>query len=527
MTDQIDIIKKSVTSGDYAESPRAGIFNFLVPLGLNSTGGLPPELPAYWSQSRDRVLRSTILHEDFWGGAIAIAITKMSSLAWEVDSEIPLRSKRLQEILLNTNWVKFIGMHLRDFLTTDNGSFVEVVRATSSPVSKVMGIIHLDSARCTRTGDPEIPLIYTDRRSREHEMQAHQVFMLSDMPDPSELLFGVGLCAASRAYKSIYKLAVIDRYVGEKVSGRRPLAIHFVSSVGPKQLESIRIAAEEDAARQGILSYMGAIVVPLMDASTAPQVATVPLAELPDRFNRKEEFDIGLLAYANSIGLDPQDLQPLTGQAIGTGAQSAVLDEKAKGKGLASWRQEFIHNVNEYLADELTTFMFIENDYRDKERRAGIGKMTADTSAVRIGAGITTAAQELQVLVDEDQLPKEFLPEDVTGDTLSDTEKPEKEAAEAGDEVGEVEEINADMEAEQPEPVIPEVKSIHNMVVSSTGKGVRYSCTDCHNVFDDFEGWKAHVKEFPPDDDLQAEIEEAREESKKLYRQARKKEPRE
>jgi hypothetical protein len=481
MTDQIDVIKKSVTAGDYAESPRAGIFNFLVPLGLNSTGGLPPELPAYWSQSRDKVLRSTILHEDFWGGAIAIAITKMSSLAWEVDSEIPLRSKRLQEILLNTNWVKFIGMHLRDFLTTDNGSFVEVVRATSSPVSKVMGIVHLDSARCTRTGDPEIPVIYTDRRGREHEMQAHQVFMLSDMPDPSELLFGVGLCAASRAYKSIYKLAVIDRYVGEKVSGRRPLAIHFVSSVGPKQLE-------EDAARQGILSYMGAIVVPLMDASTAPQVATVPLAELPDRFNRKEEFDIALLAYANSIGLDPQDLQPLTGQPLGTGAQSVVLDEKSKGKGLASWRQEFIHNVNEYLADELTTFMFIENDYRDKERKAAINKMVSDASAVRIGAGITNQGQELQVLVDLNELPKEFLPEDVTGDTLTDTEKPEKEAEEAGDEVGEVEEINAEMEEEQP---IPE------------------------------------VKEAPPDDDLQAEIEAVMGESKKLYRQARKKEPRE
>lgn len=482
-----DILKKSVTKDDYADDPRGSIINFMLPYyGAYSTGGMTPEAPPYWSKERDRALRATILHEDFWSAALNIAITKKASMAWDVDSEVPLRARRVQELLLAADWTDFLTKHLRDYLTTDNGAFVEVIHATSSPASKVIGIAHLDSMRCNRTGDPDVPVIYMDRKGREHEMQAHQVFCLADMPDPSEMLFGVGYCAASRAWRAIYKLHVMDRYLGEKVSGRRPLAIHFVSSVSPRQLQSAAEAAESDAARQGILSYMGALVIPLLDASTPPEVSTVPLAELPDRFNRKEEFDIALLSYADSIGLDPQDLQPLTGQSLGSGAQSQVLDEKGKGRGLASWQQSFTHMINEYVADELTSFMFVEKDYRDIERRAGINKQLSDAAKVRIDAGITTPEQEMQVLVDADELPKEFLPEDTTGDVLSDTEKPEQEAAEQ----------EQGMEAEEPEEA-PEEEAEQEM--------------------------PPETKESPPDAEIMATIAEVSGDSVKLYRQAVKK----
>lgn len=429
-----EIIQQSVTRNDYAETPRSGIINFMAPWAAPfSTDGLPPQPPVYWNQQRDWTLRSTVYNEDMWASAVGIAITKMSSLAWEVDSEIPLRAKRAQELLLATDWTAFLSMHLRDFLTTDNGAFIEIVRVGKAQASRIMGLVHLDSMRCTRTGDPDTPVIYRDRKGYEHEIQSWQVICLSDMPDPGETYFGVGLCAASRSYRAIYKLSVIERYVSEKVSGRRPLAIHFINSISPKQLSQAREAAESDAARQGVLSYMGAIVAPLMDADKPPDVSTAPLAEMPDRFDRKQETDLAILTYANAIGLDVQDVQPLTGQPLGTGAQSQVLDEKSKGKGLAAWRQDFMHNLNEMVLDERTTFAFIENDYRDQERKAAISKMRAEVSKTRIDGRITTAGQELQVLVDLDELPKEFLPQDTTpGDTLSDDEKPQSEEIGAG-----------------------------------------------------------------------------------------------
>jgi hypothetical protein len=134
------------------------------------------------------------------------------------------------------------------------------------------------------------------------------------------------------------------------------------------------------------------------------------------------------LTYANAIGLDPQDLQPLTGQPLGTGAQSQVLEEKSKGKGLAAWRQMFPHHMNADVLDDKTTFNFIENDLRDQLRQAEVSKRRGEVSSLRSSAGITTPEQELQVLVDLDELPKQFLPVDHTpGDELSDDEKPEEE----------------------------------------------------------------------------------------------------
>ena len=450
MTDK-EIIKKSVTKGDYSEDPRTGIINFIVPYWGAESYGLTPEPPLYWTIARDFVLRSTILQESMWGDAIGIAVTKMASMSWTVDSDIPLRAKRAQDMYVRSLTVRYLSKHLQDYLCTDNGAFTEIVRATKGAGSRIIGLVHLDSLRCTRTGDPDIPVIYRDKKQREHEMKAHQVIMMSDMPDPSETFFGVGKCAASRAYKAIYKLSVMDRYVSEKIAGKRPLEIHFVNSVSQKQLEGATEAAEQDSARKGYVTYMGAVIVPLIDATQQVSGYRVPLAELPDKFNRKEEFDIAILTYANAIGLDVQDIQPLTGQPMGSGQQSMVLDEKSKGKGLVAWRQEFTHEQNWEILDDKTTFAFDEEDLRDKQRTADVSKTRAGVSKTRVDALITTPEQEKQVLVDQEELPKEFLQEDQTpGDKLAEDEKPEGE----GDQ---------EPPAEEPEEPEVEEKSLQDL----------------------------------------------------------------
>lgn len=427
MTDK-DVIKKSVTKGDYAEDPRSGIINFMIPYWGDEQSGLPPVPPAYWSGARDFVLKQTLLQESMWADAVGIAVTKMASMSWEVTSDVPIRARRAQDLYVRSMDVKYLSKHLQDYLCTDNGTFTEIVRATRGKGSRIMGLVHLDSLRCTRTGDPDIPVIYRDKKSREHELKDYQVITMSDMPDPGETFFGVGKCAATRAYKAIYKLSVMDRYISEKIGGKRPLELHFVNSVSQRQLEGARAAAEQDSARQGFMTFMGAIVIPLLDANQQVSGYRVPLAEIPDGFNRKEEFDIAVLTYANAIGLDVQDIQPLTGQPLGSGQQSEILDEKGKGKGLVAWRQEFANEQNWEILDDRTTFAWNEEDMRDLERKANHSKILAETSSTRITSGITSPEQELQVLVDLEELPKEFLPEDRTpGDKLSEDEKPEEE----------------------------------------------------------------------------------------------------
>lgn len=424
---EFDVLNKSVTYGDYADNPGGAFYlrsNF-----WSREGFLPPSLAGLEQRESDYVTIATLNYESLWAGAVAIAITKVSSLSWEVEGDIPLRTRRGHDLLMEADagrgWVSFISKLLQDFLLTNNGAFVEVVRQTSSADSQIIGLIPLDSTRCIRTGDPEIPVTYRDVKGRVHELQAHEILEFADMPSTRATMYGTGLCAAARAYSSIYKLACIETYISDKTSGRRPLAVHLINGLNAIQLRSILETAQSEADARGIISYMGAIMA-TVPGETTPGLATVPLADFPDNFDRRDELDISALSYANNLGLDVQDIQPLTGRALGTGAQSEVLNEKAKGKGLSAFRQQFVHAINNWVLPDLTTMVFVEKDWRDRQAQASYNKTVGEYVASSIDKGVLTPAQGLQVMVDEDAYPKEFLPVDQTADTaISDIEKPE------------------------------------------------------------------------------------------------------
>lgn len=420
-----DVLNKSVTKDDYSEGPRAGgVFHFMLP----SIGNASPDLHSYWSYARDWVLYSTIYRESMWAAALYIAVTKQASKSFEVESDIPKRQKDAQKLFLsfdnNRGWVGGISKHLQAYLLTGNGGPVEIVRASGAPGSKILGLIPLDPFRTVRTGDPQIPFLYSDRRGGLHEMRAHEAFIIADQPDMMDLWYGVGHCAAERAYQAIIKMEAIERYIYEKVSGKRALALDFIAGVIPTQIEDAKRTAQAESLAKGVTTYMGSTIIAL-SGDSPPVHVRINLAELPDGFERKEEFDLAILTYARSIGIPVQDLQPLSGQGLGTGTQSQVLDESAKGQGLATWSKAFSHASNEFALDEKTTFYFKENDIRDREREA---KVRID-EATAIGTWVTmqavTIEQARQLGVDRDQLPREFIPEDTTeGGSLSDSEKP-------------------------------------------------------------------------------------------------------
>lgn len=420
------VLQKSVTSADHADYRQGATLSFFV----GGTFGLPG-MPKYWSQERDQFLRRSMQLEAFWSGAVKIAISKIASKGFDfsdANEGSGLRVERAQQLLLHADagkgWVKFLYKHLQDYFLTDNGAFVEIVRASSAAGSRVLGIMHLDSCRCLRTGDPAFPLLYRDREGAEHVLRDYQVMDFVDSPDPAETYNGVGHCAAASAWTHIQKMAAIDTYVVEKVTGRRPLSVHLIGGITDTSLGSILLSAQSEATAKGAVAYMGAVMAAI-PGDTPPTLITIPLAEIPDHFNRKEEFDIAILAYANALGLDVQDLQPLGGRPLGTGMQSEVLDDKASGKGAATWQQDFIHNVNEKLIPASVTFAFTERDFRDQKQAAEIDQMHIDAVASAIGAAVINPQQGLQMLVDHDVLPREFLPTDETpGQSLSDTEKP-------------------------------------------------------------------------------------------------------
>jgi hypothetical protein len=428
MTTETEIRKRSVTRDD---AEYGGVYHFHLPFGSYADSvSLPPDPPAYWSRSRDARLRTTVHHGTTWPNAVSIAISKMASLAWEVSGPVPLRVRRAQDLLhtigAGNGWVSFLSKHLRDFLTCDNGAFVEVVRASSARGSRIIGLMHLDSLRCERTGDSRAPVIYTDKRGKRHELRDYQVIAITDMPNPGDDYLGVGLCAASRAYEAIVKAAAIDRYFVEKITGNRPTALHFVQGVSRKQLEDAFRTSDQQSASQGYVVYKGAVMIPVL-GDTPAQLMTVPIAEVPDGFDAEQERQDAARHMAGAIGIDPQDLDPnlLASRALGTGAQSLVIAAKEKGRGLAAWRQAWTHMLNEYVLPASVTFEFVENDARDEDLRADVTKKRGEFVEGLVESGLLTRQQGKQYLVDWDELPKEFLPSDETPDTsLGDDERP-------------------------------------------------------------------------------------------------------
>lgn len=400
---------------------------------------LPPDAPVYWSYARDITLRSTLHAETMWAAAVGIAATKCTNAGYALEGgkrKVAWAHDMLGNVDFARGWKYFVSRTVRDYLTTDNGSFVEIVRATSAAGSKVVGLAHLDSLRCRRTGDDETPVVYRDLVGAEHALKWHQVFSVVDMPAPEETLRGVGYCAASRAYGTIYKLAGIERYISEKTSGRRPLEVTFVSGISQKQLETAIQSAHDEADRKGLTTYMGVCVVPTNTPEGYKlEVVSVPLAAVPDWVKVDEERKDAYLRYADCIGLDPQELQPLTHGSSNTATQSVVLDEKERGK--FGWFEAFAEQLNLHkIVGGAVTFTFSHKDWRDQQLEAGVRLQRAQTRSAQILSGEISTDESRQIAAQSDDIPQEFLDKEVIDQqTLYDDDNPDQ-IADAQDDAG-------------------------------------------------------------------------------------------
>lgn len=420
-----DLIKSSVTKGDVFEysAGGGGVVNMIMPYfwGGQSTLALPTELPAYYttgvySYPRDVILRSTIMHEPQWANAIAIAAAKAASKSFKIDGDYPRKVKEAHEMMVQWGGDGYVPSQKRgvlDYSCTNNGEFWEVVRSSSAAGSRVVGAVHLDSLRCRRTGDPTIPVIYFDLHGRIHELKYYQVFSLVDMPDPSYPRENIGHCAAERAYSTIYEMAGIRTTTNEKITGSGAHQLAVLQGMNDKQIKDILVTARNEAQAKGLVYYLGTIIAAIM--SDAPvDIKTLQLRGLPENFDVKTERDNANLIYANALGLVLTDLQPLSGQGLGTGAQTIVIEEKFQGRTLASRDKELTHNLNEWLMPNAVTFAFSEKDTRDEQARADVSSTREEIRSSMIASGEITPQQALQMAVDSDDAPKEFLAADTT-----------------------------------------------------------------------------------------------------------------
>lgn len=433
-----DLLNHSVTAADAGEYKGGGIVTFLIPWFMMGAANLPlpSELPPYWTLnlgiarywSRDMILRSTILHEDFWAGALAKAVTKQAAKSFEVKGR---GAQRYQDMLLGWGGDGYVPARERgmiDFLTTNNGEFWEIVRATNARGARILGLVHLDSLRCIRTGDPQIPVVFVDLKGAYHALKYYEVMQLVDQPDPSSASLGIGHCAGERAYHQIYKLSAIEQYLREKVTGTGATAIDFLFGVANQQVNNVIDTARSEQQSRGGNYFQGRIMVGLLGQQNF-DIKSLNLRELPDGFDREKELQIAQLAYALSLGIDPQEINPqLVGRgALGIGAQSNVLEEKQHSAGpLVTHDKQMTHLLNEWILPGAVTFAFSERDLRDEQNKATVQLTREQMLNSKILNGQLNPQQALQVSIEADDLPRDFLqaPIDNPDQPLADEEKP-------------------------------------------------------------------------------------------------------
>ncbi len=429
-----EVLSHSVTKGDYNTSPYGGyggIYNLTLPFQGPGLGDKPP----YWSPIYDRTLKSTPMRESMWASAIGIATSKVAASDWRLDGA---KIKYWQDLMLSVDndqsFVAFEEKQVRDYLLTCNGNHFEIIRTTDARGARIVGLQHLPSWRCLRTGDPDIPIIYRDRRGAWHEMQDYQVVSMADQPDADDIYFGVGHCAAERAWNAILKLSALELYVYEKISGKNPSRIYLVNAnISEQQLKDAIDTSREHSNQKGLIAYMDAVIVPILDPNATASVGVIDLKGLPENFDADKERIQAMLTYADSIGLDPVELDPnlaARGRALGSGSQAQVLDDKQSGRGLVSYFKKKSYLYNEYVLPDRVTFFFASNDLVDTGRKADI--FLKHVQAVRdlVGAQgtslpIVTPEQGKQLLATAGDIPAEFLAQPLSDDeSLHDDEKP-------------------------------------------------------------------------------------------------------
>lgn len=425
------------------------------------------EAPAWWVPSRDDYLRKFWRTEPMLAGAIYSIEAKIRTLGWALDG--PRRQvSRFQTVLaeaeFGSGWQQLIGKVMEDLLTMDRGAFVELLRATKGPEGPVLGLAHLDSARCFLTGDLREPVVYYDVRSGQpHRLAAHQVLHLVSMSSPDEQMRGVGFSATSRVLRAAQIMRDIWVYRREKLSSRPPRGLLAVKGISKRLLDEAIAQSEEQMDNQGLTRFAKIITLAAQDPGVPLELEQIDFASLPDHYDEQTSTTLYAYTLALCLGVDARELWPATASGA-TKADALVQAMKARGKGFGDLLTTIEQRLNWAVLPRSLTFHFDFQDDEEDAQRAELldRKVRTVVSLYNMTSagleGLVTRAEARQLLAAMEVLPQEMLAAegditpDVTGDEVEQVDTPAEAAAVAAQSVpagGEAAGAEAEAEAQK------------------------------------------------------------------------------
>ena len=354
---------------------------------------------------RDQQLRDFWPSETFLAGAFSSVCFNRASMDWEIrhssDRVVQAVTDMLNSAIAGQHigWTMFELSGAQDLYGTDNGRFIELIRDPGIDVNSkfqaekapVIGIAHLDSNQCQRTGDPEYPVIYTDRNGKMHKMKWYEVIPYSEFPSPIEKMNGVGVCAVSRAIRLAQIMRSIMIYKDEKISGRQFKQLHLVSGVSNQSISDAMERGQEDADNQGAIRWVLPAIVASLDPEKPVSVASIDLASLPDGYNYDQEMQWYISGLALSFAVDYQEFAPLPGGNIGSSSQSQVLHRKATAKGPATYMKRLIESFKAYgVLPRGAEFVYGDIDEQEELEKQAVRTAAMEETSMSVRNGVLT-----------------------------------------------------------------------------------------------------------------------------------------
>lgn len=361
---------------------------------------------------RDAQLRDFIPVEPLFASALGIVTARNAAFSWKLEGP-PDKTARLQKVLQSANfgkgWQDFIAKISIDLYTQDAGAFFEIIRATDSIEAPVIGIAHLDAARCYHTGHPDAPVIYFDRLGRYHYLKWYQVCALSEIPATYEGAPGLQYCALTRLLRAARIVRDMSIYIQEKVGGRNARAVSIVKGVTPRAIQEAWEEARLRSDAAGFMRFSQPIIVGSVDPKNDIGFETLELASLPDGFDLTENNKQYITQIAMAFLSDYQEFSPLPGGNLGTSQQSEILHLKSRGKGPGLFMKRIEQAFNWNVLPEDVEFGWAEQDTEAELAVASVRKMRAEARKLRVESGELTPQAVRQVSYEEGDLSKELL----------------------------------------------------------------------------------------------------------------------
>jgi hypothetical protein len=370
----------------------------------------------WWSPARDRQLREFVKKSDHLAGAVYTMQAKMTAIPFRIEprdrtiQEHVWQAEQLTDLLLSASefgegWQAFFGKWVEDNVVTDNGAFAEII-GPGDPAGPLAGqpvsVAHLDSQRCTRTGNAEYPVIYEDMDGQRYKLHYTRVLYAAQMPSPIAEMYAIGYSPVSRCINVAQNLIDVLTYKQEKM-GSRPHRVILIPKGGldPQDVASAFQLAENVMDAQGLTRYSKTVVV---GSSTIPEAGmeVVELSSLPDGFDEETSTTLGMATIAMAFGMDARELWPAM-QAGATRADAIVQHLKQRGKGPGQILQttESLFNYK-FLPTHLKLVFDFQDDAQDRQV-ADIRKVRAERRKIDMDTGaMDVRTMREQMLADGD-----------------------------------------------------------------------------------------------------------------------------